>query len=470
MKAKTSLGRRLAAVFVVGLAIALVVLPAPRVGACTCAGFQDPRDRLQEADAAIIGTFVGQRPADPDDQYGDTIYTFAVDEEVKGDFGETLDVRSASDGAACGLSVSEGRQEGLFLYDGKGDGTYSSGLCSQIDPDELREAATPLPAPTGEPPVRFLAGGSFGDARTLSADRRGHTIAYGLGDEDFPEAETLFVSVCPEGRRVAEIATAYPGAWRLAVRRVGDLSLVREFELPFGKRPLRRQDVVAVACRNRLGSSVVVATSNDGYRRVTGYLARVEGERPSLFHESDFRRATFTRRHAYLIEGTKGRRLVRVDLATGSETLVARLPARVSALAASPDGRKLAGIAFGGYAQDSPPSRAVLVRVRSGRVVTRSLGRSEAIGEMEWKGPRRVAFLSEGRAASRLFDASLRVVSRMPGWVAWDSTISGEFLYGFSPGYDCLCAEVHRRHLPDGRIRKLTELPSPQVYLIEAVR
>lgn len=157
------MSRRIA--IVAGLTVVLVMGLALPAQACSCA-YGDPRESLHEANGAFIGTFLSARDADgvpsgsSDD---DTIYTFEVDEAFKGSFGETVDVHAPLSGASCGLEVAPGQDYGLFLYL-DGDAWHSS-LCSMVEPEDLRQAAAPLPEPDGENPARFLIGGSFGEVR-----------------------------------------------------------------------------------------------------------------------------------------------------------------------------------------------------------------------------------------------------------------------------------------------------------------
>src|SRR5688500_12846371 len=113
--------------------------------ACSCA-LGDPRDGLKASDGAFIGTLLSQTP-DPG-QEGSSIYTFTVSEEIKGTFEETVEVHSASNGAACGLEVPIGGETGLLLT--LVNQQWYSSLCQQVAPEDLRDAAQALPQPDGE--------------------------------------------------------------------------------------------------------------------------------------------------------------------------------------------------------------------------------------------------------------------------------------------------------------------------------
>jgi hypothetical protein len=95
--------------------------------------------------------------------------------------------------------------------------------------------------------------------------------------------------------------------------------------------------------------------------------------------------ASLRRRVAYLNAGTRGTQLVALDLGTRRTTRIARIPAFTGPLAASPDGTKLAGVAYSSPVDEARPSRLVLVD--RGRVRTTALGSSNVSGDL---GPVRV--------------------------------------------------------------------------------
>src|SRR5687768_877696 len=96
---------KLRASLILVLVVLLTALALP-ASACSCVR-GDPRDQLKVADGAIVGTLVSQRP-DPENE-SRSIYTFDVEEEVKGEFEETLDVYSGTDGASCGFEMAPGQ-------------------------------------------------------------------------------------------------------------------------------------------------------------------------------------------------------------------------------------------------------------------------------------------------------------------------------------------------------------------------
>jgi hypothetical protein len=132
--------------------------------ACDCVP-PDPDVYLQQYPAAFVGRLVETRA-------NHTVYVFAVEQAVKGDLGDTVEVVSAAYDAACGLEGRNGRRVGVFLR--RKAGHWESSSCLQIAPAELERAAvdagltvtgpgaeeTPSPSPQAAEP-----GPSSGDSR-----------------------------------------------------------------------------------------------------------------------------------------------------------------------------------------------------------------------------------------------------------------------------------------------------------------
>jgi hypothetical protein len=62
-------------------------------------------------------------------------YVLRVEQAYKGDLSGRVEVVTAADGAACGLSAVEGDRVGLLLE--RSGGEWRSGLCSQVDPADF---------------------------------------------------------------------------------------------------------------------------------------------------------------------------------------------------------------------------------------------------------------------------------------------------------------------------------------------
>ena len=177
-------------VVVVAASLAAGVEPAR---ACSCA-LPDPRETLARGDGAFVGTLVSRRQVDQH-----AVLLFSVERALKGSIGGTVEVSTASNGAACGLEAPVGTRVGLVLE--RRGGAWHGYLCWQFAPEELLAAALPLPPPNGRGPVALIVGGEFGDVRLMALDARGRTLAYGRGG-----GRAGLVSVCPGKLRLAELA------------------------------------------------------------------------------------------------------------------------------------------------------------------------------------------------------------------------------------------------------------------------
>jgi hypothetical protein len=446
----------------------LVVLPVSPAQACSCA-YGDPRDMFERADGAFVGTFLESHPVDPTptSSDADTVYTFVLDEEHKGELGEpgdTVEVHAPLSGASCGLETQTGEQYGIFLYVRETDGAWESSLCSQVSPQTLRQGASPLPPPTSDGPVRMIAGGSFGDAQTMFLDARGRTVGYGGGEN----REVVHVAGCKGGARALEVALTYPDPPSLFVRDLSSFEVVRSVELPVGRGTrFGGLSVDALHCLSAGGARSVVLATDYGEARAKSALLSVDGDDVEVIHEGTARGAAFTDEAAYLQAGKWGRRLTRVSLRTGAARSVAHLPPRFSSeLVVSPDETMLAGIAYPPYdRRDEEPSVVYVVGLADGSVRTRSLGTEDRDAHVLWLSRKRVVMFVAYPDASRVLDLRLRTRARFGRWNAQGTAIVGTTAFGVD--YEGRLLEVD---LPDGTPGVARRLPSPTVYDLAAVR
>jgi hypothetical protein len=419
--------------------------------ACSCiAG--DPRDTLERSAGAFTGTLL-ERVVEGDQ----AIHTFSVDHAVKGALGASVQVRSHRDGATCGLEIPVGQRVGLFL-DREGD-SWTSSLCQQMDPEELLAAAAPLPEPTGSGPVSMLVGGSFGDMRTVALDERGRVLAYGEGDGD-----VLALSVCPGSAYAVELV-ALPfedgGGYVIEVRDLGTMEVTGRLGL---SQAFAAGYPETVRCLDPGGAAAVVFARDIGNGARPDGVLRLTAGASEIVWRGKASAASFDTRRAYLCKGAKGNRAVAVSLATGRETLLAKLPPFVGPLSPSPDGRYVAGVAFSSPERGDAPSRAVVVDLKIDRVRTAPLGGPYVTGEMLWLSPRRVVFAPlRSFDRIRMYTPALRLLARGGQLAASDATIAGGRLLALAG------STLVEASPPGARLTDLTALPSPVVNAIEPV-
>jgi hypothetical protein len=420
-------------------ATAVVAATATPAHACSCA-VPDPRTLLTETDGAFVGRLVSRRDLGD----GRAVFTFRVEQSVKGALGRTVDVESASNGAACGLETPVGARIGLFL-DRRG-GRWTSSLCWQVSPDDLLAAAQPLPPPDGRGPVTVLVGGRFGTVRTLALDMRGRALAYGRG-----AGVVLHLSACPGARRMAEVIYL-DNRVVMAVRELPGLRLVRQ-------RPVAAPPgtaVTALRCEGPdAGRLLLFHASPD--RPATARLERVAGSQRTVLWRGSAVGATLTARTAFVTAGAHGTRLLAVDLATRHVRVLGRIPQPASALVAGPGGRELAGLA----ATRGSAMSLVRIRVTPFAVVRKPIVES---GELSFLDARRLLLLASGGRRARIYTPSLDVASSFR-WTAYRSTVAGTTAYGVG-----FRGRLHRAPLPSGPERVTRRLPGPNVSVIAPAR
>ena len=410
--------------------------------ACSCA-IGDPRDALHDSDAAFVGALESKEPID--DQRA--VYTFSVETAVKGDLGSSVEVESASYGAACGFEVPTGRRIGILLRRAR-DGDWSGGLCSQLDPDVLIAAGQPLPAPTGEGPIRFLVGGNFGEARLLALDAAGRTLGYGYGDGD-----VLAVSVCPGSERFVE-SLSLDRVGSLVVRRTATLDVVRQAPLITGRFP----SVYEISCLTDDGALVAAVETRRGVTSV--HVLR--GSHDRVVYSGEHVRAWFQDDRAYVKSGGS---VARLHLWSGVLARVARVPAALGSIEVSRDERHVGGVVYGGSRRGRPPSEVVVVRSSDGNDRSFSLRGWNDAGEVRWLDNRHVAYLPGGADDDRAHLLSLPRLERFGGfrgWYAGTSFVVDDCAGGVGWG------TLFRACLPDGPVRT-TRLVGPATFDIAPV-
>ena len=418
--------------------VAVVAATANPAYACSCV-IPDPRTLLAQTDGAFVGRLTARRDLGD----GRALFTFHVERRVKGAIGSTVEVESASNGAACGLETTIGARIGLFLE--RRAGRWTSSLCWQVTPEDLLAAAQPLPPPNGGGPTTLLVAGRFGPARLLALDDRGRTLAYGHGP-----GSVLQLSACPGSRRMAEVVQRENGT-RVVVRELPGLRFVRQ-------RPVTPQvgtTVAAFRCETADGGRLLLFHASTS--RPTGArLERLSGARSTTVWRGSAIGAALTDGHAYVASGQQGTRLLAVDLRTRAVLALGRIPPSPNGPVAGPEGQ-LAGQTY------SDIRRPLLFRVRLDPfavVTTRLVGP----GDLSFAGRRRLVFLPSGGGRARVYTPALDVASSF-AWTAYRSTSVGGTAWGV--GFN---GRLHRAPLPSGPERVIRRLPGPNVSLIVPAR
>jgi MYXO-CTERM domain-containing protein len=92
-------------------------------------------ERLDDADAAVIGRIVSDVPSTAEGGASARLLRVAVEQRVKGDIGDTLLVE-APNGTSCDLTIETDTTTGLLLTR-QPDGDWFASACSVVTPGEL---------------------------------------------------------------------------------------------------------------------------------------------------------------------------------------------------------------------------------------------------------------------------------------------------------------------------------------------
>jgi hypothetical protein len=112
---------------------ALVLALASPAAACVCVE-ATVEERLDDADAAVVGRVVGERRGELNGL--EQLYlTIDVEQRVKGDVERTLEVRTPY-GTDCDVEVPRDEPVGLLLTNAP-PGTWSATACSVVNPGQL---------------------------------------------------------------------------------------------------------------------------------------------------------------------------------------------------------------------------------------------------------------------------------------------------------------------------------------------
>jgi len=412
--------------------LAAAVEPA-RAGSCIQ---PDPWRVLEQADGAFVGRLVSRRESGD----GQAVLVFSVERAVKGKIGATVEVETVSSGAGCGIETSVGRRIGLFVVR-EGDGWFGH-LCWQVEPGDLLAAAS-LPAPNGRGPVALFVGGRFGPARTLALDAKGRTLAYSIGTGD-----AWYFSVCPGGRKVAELVEVDFDKFIIAIRELPTLRLVRQ-------QPLKLEFAGPLRCTSTEGDRLVVFVGSGPDLDQRARLVKVTPKGATTIWRGWAFYASLTERLVYVTEFYVG--LLAVDPVSRSVKRLATLPREVHYLIPNAERTRFASVA---YTEGVGNPRLVVVDTRRRPASVRTVPLPNATGYVLWLAGGRLALLQNPTAL--VFGSDLRVVSRFR-WLAEDAALVGSTAFG-----------VHRlgrlvsAKLPSGPTRLVRRLPGAPYVIVSA--
>ena len=246
---KTRLLRLVAATMLLSVALT-PILPLTARG-CSCMTPTDLHEWVNQSEAVFVGALVEKR--DLGGESFESIYVFEVEEWIKGEAGEVIEVHSASDGSACGFEFWEVDQRiGAALH--VEGGVLRGGLCSQIDADVALTLKHGLAASATGAGHLLVGQGSSSPGLTVLDDAGGHVTD--LAPVSTPEgAGTQGVDVCPGGKLMAQVVPPQVVVWRLDT-----LDAVAIHDISGLEATGWVQDV---SCRDREANSIYLLLGND---------------------------------------------------------------------------------------------------------------------------------------------------------------------------------------------------------------
>ncbi len=386
---------------------------------------------------------------------GEFVLVFRVERAVKGKIGTTVEVTTADNSAACGIEMSVGQRTGLFLF--REGGRWVGHMCWQVEPEDLLAAAA-LPAPNGKGPVAMFVGGRFGPARTLALDARGRTLAYGMGAGKVRE-----FSVCPGGRRVAELVardTPDPPhtSFIVAIRELPTLRLLREQRLQH-----RYFDTSELRCMSADGEQVIAFWGSGPDLERQARLVQITTTKTTTIWHGMAWYASLEERSAYLqLFDRVGTRLATIDLRTGVRRTLGTVPVHgLYDLISDPARTRFAGLAYD--EASGCCSRLVVADLRRRLVSVRTVPLPNAVGQLFWLPRGRLALFQNTDNGAVIFDRTLRVVSRFR-WPGISSVVVGSNVFGIGRQGQLASAK-----LPGGRPQRVVRrLPGEPSVIVSA--
>ena len=216
-------------------------------------------------------------------------YVFRVDQAVKGDLPETITVRSAIDGAACGLGQGVGVSRGVFLR--LVDGHWTTNFCTD-----------------------------------------GNTLAYGAG-----AGEVSAYALCPGDRTVIQLVSYVAVDQRhslIGVRDLHGFHVVREV---VGEDVPGIIGVADIACLDPDGEEILLLVVGDELEPQNGRILRVRSdaiETVAKFPDGSHcnGQGAFDAQNglANFTDGEDCRTLYRYDIEHGGTAEIARIPEGVA--------------------------------------------------------------------------------------------------------------------------------------------
>lgn len=408
---------------VAGAVIAIAVTPvfAAPVRACSCAVPSDIQSWVDGSEAAFVGTLIEKVG---DDFASDAVYVFEVEEWVKGDLGEVIEVHSASNGAACGFEFWDPDQRiGAVIHEEGGE--LHGGLCSQIDPDVLLAAMRgPTPSATGL--GYLLVGNGWSSTRLTILDDVGAHVADISPTGVEQDAGTQQLEVCPGGDLMLQVTSLEITVWDLE-----SLDIIAAHDLSSIDQTGWVNDV---SCRTAGATSIYALISDD----LSSRLIEVVPELSTLIELDGI--AGKIGNDFVITQANHEGDATWVDITSGEETVLTETPAndlRSISVATHPTDRLIALVETD-FNEDRPVEATLSIVDETGTRLEEFIIPWETYSPT-WLDESRVAvkaydFDNGEQSFGFVFDLSTGEGFEVEGWDAEHTVADGNRLYGVNGG------------------------------------
>lgn len=401
------------------VAFAATPLLAAPARACSCAMPPDIAAWVDESEAAFVGTLLEKRDAGMGDFGAESIYVFEVEQWVKGNAGEVIEVRSSSDGASCGFEFWDPDQRiGAVLREEGGE--LHGGLCDQVEPDVLLAALTP-PTPSSTGIGHLLIGGGWLSAHLTVVDEVGHHVIDLDPPDVDPTGASTMLDLCPGGRLVAQATPGTVVVWDLTTYEA------------VASHPVLGGWVADVSCQAEDASSIWVLAGDE----VTGVLTEVVGEHEVL-HELPGPTGVIGTGFVVVQETHEGD-AIWFDPETGETTELTSTPPdelRSVSVATHP-GEQLVAVVETRFAENAAPTATLTIFDATGTAVKTFDLPGESYTPV-WLDDNRMMVNSYGEnlgdGISLIYDIDTGETLEIEGWAMEHTIIDGDTLYGVRGG------------------------------------
>jgi hypothetical protein len=395
---------------------------------------------VDESQAAFVGTLIEKHDGAAGQFGPESIYVFQVEEWVKGDAGDVIEVHSASDGAACGFEFWDPDQRiGAIIREENGE--LHGDLCSQVDPDVLLAATRP-PTPSETGIGHLLIGGGWASTHLTVVDREGHHVTdLAPPDAVNEEGGSTVLDVCPDGDLMVQTTASDVLVWDL-----NTYQSVAAYRIPSGW-------VSDLSCRSADASSIWIITGDD----VNSELVDV-ADGPTVLAALPGAIGRIGTDFVVAQENHEGD-AIWVDPETGSTTeLTDTAPNKLIAISVAPHPSQRLVAVLETTFEEAGPTTAILSIVDATGTVVESYEIPWETYAPIWLDDHRVAVKSHDwnneRTMGFIYDIDRSEVVEIDGWDMEYTIADGETLYGLSGG------SVSTTTLTDHTIEDLVTLPT----------